>query len=551
MDGPIGAEASTAPPASSGPAAPRPLRPKRAALLDILGRIEVRAGIIIVLLVVTLGVLSITARHVVAAQGGIIEELGVRDRAATAAVDGLATNVADFSGAFASVAAGALQPRPAAQRMVRNAEQIAEASARVEAAVAVQADPIMLGAARDVTARLPAFVQRVQTAFEAADRAAIAALQEEWLDQSVAYARIVAAARAIVQSRADANLARARELSNEASMAVSGGVFLGIIGVVATWLVMLRQTAVPLGELARRMEALAGGDATGQVPGTERRDQVGDMARAVEVFRSNLLGSRRLGTQALEAARRTAVATGQASDAIGQISDGALTQLAELRQVGDALGQSTDAIREVSRSTQDAAERSEQARGLLIDNLRRVRELVEVVDAVGEDTERVTRIAGTIAKIATQTNILAINAAIEAARAGEHGLGLSVVAEEVRALAANTEGLAQEIADVVVVSGRRARGGSAAAGEVGSAMDRLEGLVAETARLSHAIAVAMEQQQATVTQINDRVATLTRIGQGTATSAEEIAVTMVDLSKLASETRAAVEGVAGGEGSAS
>jgi methyl-accepting chemotaxis protein len=162
----------------------------------------------------------------------------------------------------------------------------------------------------------------------------------------------------------------------------------------------------------------------------------------------------------------------------------------------------------------------------------------------------VTRIAGTIAKIATQTNILAINAAIEAARAGEHGRGLAVVAEEVRALAASSETLAQEIADVVLVAGRRTREGSGTAAAVGHSMDELERLVTEGARLAGAIAVSMEEQQATIAGITDRVSTLTRIGQSNATAAEEITVTMIDLSRLAAETRGAVESVARERGAA-
>jgi methyl-accepting chemotaxis protein len=167
-----------------------------------------------------------------------------------------------------------------------------------------------------------------------------------------------------------------------------------------------------------------------------------------------------------------------------------------------------------------------------------------VVEAVGEDTTRVTRIATTIAKVATQTNILAINAAIEAARAGEHGRGLAVVAEEVRALAVNTEALAQEISDVVVQAGARAREGGQSAGDVGTAMNELQRLMDESARLSGATAIAMEEQQATVSSIAGRVDVLTRIGQSNATAAGEITVTMIDLSRLAAETRGAVEDVA-------
>jgi methyl-accepting chemotaxis protein len=513
-------------------------------LLAASGRIGVRAGAITLLMLLVLGVLAGSALDIVARQRHIIEQLGVRDRAATAAVDQLASNVSDFGAGFASVLAGVLQPGPAAGRMVRNAEQIVASLAAVEAAVGTQLDPIVLGGARDMAGRLPDYAGRVRAAFQARARGEFPGLHEEWLDQTTAYTRLIGDARHIVQERADANLRVARELSEFARLVVLGGAAFGLVGVLATWFVLVNQTARPLGSVARAMQRLAAGDDAVEVPAAGRGDQVGEMARAVEVFRENLRTTRRLGEQALEGARRTAVATSQASDAIGQISDGAMTQLAELRQVNDALGQTTDAIREVGRTTQDAADRSEQARTLLAENLKRVKELVELVDAVGEDTDRVTRIAGTIAKMATQTNILAINAAIEAARAGEHGRGLAVVAEEVRALAANTETLAQEIADVVVVSGRRTREGSQAAETVGAAMDELGRLVAETARLAGSIAIAMEEQQATVTTINERVGTLTRIGQSNATSAEEITVTMIDLSKLASETRTAVESVA-------
>ncbi|WP_158292190.1 methyl-accepting chemotaxis protein [Paracraurococcus ruber] len=510
------------------------------------GRIAVRAGAITLLMLLVLMGLSGTALTIVHRQGNIIEALGVRDRAATTAVDQLATSIANFSAGYASVLAGVLQPGPAADRMYRNAEQILEHFRVLDAAVGSQIDRVVMGGARDMIGRLPDLGEQVRAAFAARNRSQYALLHEEWLDQTTAYGRLVDEARRLVQARADRNLARARELSEVALRVVLGGAALGLLGVLATWFVLVRQTAQPLGTVAKSMRRLAAGDDAAEVPMQDRQDQVGEMARAVAVFRENLRTTHRLASSALEGARRTAVATSQASDAIGQISDGAMTQLGELRQVADALGQSADAIREVGRATQHAADRSSEARSLLVENLRKLRELIEVVDAVGEDTERVTRIAGTIAKIATQTNILAINAAIEAARAGEHGRGLAVVAEEVRALAANTENLAQEIADVVVVSGRRTREGSQTASEVGMAMDSLEQLVVETARLAGSIAVAMEEQQATVTSINDRVTTLTRIGQSNATAAEEITVTMIDLSKLASETRSAVESVASG-----
>lgn len=515
---------------------------------SVLGRIGVRAFAIILLMLAALGGLAVNGLQVLARQNTIIEELGVRDRVAIDAEHAFSTPVADFSSAFSAVMAGALPPTVTAPRMLRNAQEISRGFEALDRLLGSRLDPVLIGGARDMAGRLAPLGENVRDAFARRDRSAYNALQEEWLDILVAFNRVTASVRDLVRADQQASLTRARDLAEAGRQTTLIAAGVGGLGVLLTWLVLVQLTARPLTRVARAMQGLARGDAATVVPETMRADQVGEMARAVEVFKSNLLATRAMADQALDGARRTARATSEASQAIGQVSEGALSQLSELREVGAALSQTTAAIGEVSRTTTTAQIQAEEARLLVVDSVEKVRALTETVDAVGEDTERVTRIAGTIAKIATQTNILAINAAIEAARAGEHGRGLSVVAEEVRALAANTETLAQEIADVVLLAGRRTREGAGVAAAVGESMDQLEALVSESARLAGAIAVAMEEQQATVGSLDERMATLTRIGQASATAAEELTVTMIDLSRMASEARGATENLARGNG---
>ena len=510
----------------------------------LFGRIGTRAAMILLLMFAVLGFLATNSLVLLTRQGDIIQQMGVQDRVAIEAVDDFANDVADFAQAFAAVLAGALPPTVTAPRMMRNAQGIAESFELVMSLVGSRLDRVVTDGARDMAARLPEMGARVSQAFARRDREQYGPLQEEWLDMAVAFNRLFMQARAIAKADADINLRRAGELQVEGRRRIYIAAGFGLLALGLVWFVLVTLTAVPLSRLAQTMQKLARGDAEVEVPGARRSDQVGEMARAVEVFKMNLANSNRLMEQALEGARRTAVVTTQASQAIGQVSDGSMTQLAELRQVSDALSHTSEAVADVGRSTQQARDTATRAQSLLGASLEKVRQLIETVDAVGEDTDRVTRIAGTIAKIATQTNILAINAAIEAARAGEHGRGLAVVAEEVRALAANTEALAQEIADVVLAAGRRTREGAGTAAAVGEAMDDFERLTSESARLAAAIAVAMEEQQTTVASLDERVATLTRIGQSNATAAEEITVTMIDLSRLASEARSAVESMA-------
>ncbi len=249
----------------------------------------------------------------------------------------------------------------------------------------------------------------------------------------------------------------------------------------------------------------------------------------------------RLTERVTENIRRVAIAATQASAAVSQVSDGSNMQLTALRQSGAALGQSTEAIAEVARSTQLASEQAKEAANLVAEGIRQMDRMVDVVNAISENSSQISQIAGAISRIAGQTNMLSLNAAIEAARAGEHGKGFAVVAEEVRKLAENSGSLAQEIASLVQHATEAAGRGVAMAREVSDNMHRIADGVQHSDRLVGAIATAMEEQEMTVRGINTNVAELTRIGQSNATAAEEITATMLDLSKLAERSRADVD----------
>jgi methyl-accepting chemotaxis protein len=297
----------------------------------------------------------------------------------------------------------------------------------------------------------------------------------------------------------------------------------------------------PINRLTQAMTTLAGGSTDITVPAIDRGDEIGDMARAVQVFLNQALAVRGLTTQIMENIRRVAMAASQASSAVSQVSDGSNIQLNALKQSSGALEQSTQAISEVARGTQQASERARNAAGLVDKEIKQMTSMVELVGAISENSSQISRIADAISRIASQTNMLSLNASIEAARAGEHGRGFAVVAEEVGKLAGGSRGLAQDIAEQVRQATAQAEKGVALAREVSSKMQEIAGGVAETDELIGAIATAMEEQQATIAGINENVGELTRIGQSNATAAEEITATMLDLSRLAERTRIEVD----------
>lgn len=364
--------------------------------------------------------------------------------------------------------------------------------------------------------------------------AAAGSIANAWLDQSLAQAaeHLASTPGLDVEFRADAEFGRRLN-------AIVAGLWLAvgasIIALIA-WTILR-----PLRLTTQALSALAAGQTEMSIDYIERADEIGELARATSVFHQRAQATQTLAQQVTRSVNQVALAAGQASQAISQVSDGAGAQLRALRHVMAALQQSTDALLDVGRSTQTASHHANGAAQLASDGQERMAAMVAMVQAIAQANQRISRISDAIVRIASQTNILSLNAAIEAARAGEQGKGFAVVAEEVRKLAENSGQLAGEIAGLVLDATERAAVGVKMAEDVAGSMVQIVETVRESDRLSGSIAGAMMEQQATVQEISGNLTNLIRIGQSNATAAEEITATMIDLSRLADTTRRQVD----------
>jgi methyl-accepting chemotaxis protein len=168
-------------------------------------------------------------------------------------------------------------------------------------------------------------------------------------------------------------------------------------------------------------------------------------------------------------------------------------------------------------------------------------EMVKVVNNIATNSEKINKITEVIEKIANKTNLLSLNAAIEAARAGEHGKGFAVVADEVGKLALNSAESSQEIAVLVKQAVEEARSAVTAVMDVSQDMSGIERETQATDQMLQRIASALVQQSSAVEQINVNLNNLDQIARSNSAASEEIAATVVELSKIADATRREVQ----------
>jgi methyl-accepting chemotaxis protein len=322
--------------------------------------------------------------------------------------------------------------------------------------------------------------------------------------------------------------------------------------------------ARPIGRITGAMGALAGGNMKAEIPFAARKDEIGSMAGAVQVFRDNMIKARALEAEAAatkEANERERKAGMQKlavefEAAVGGIIDtvattsmelesaaGTLTKTAEVtqglsgtvaaaseqasanvRSVAAAAEEMTSSVDEISRQVQESARIATAAVKQAHATDARINQLSQAAGRIGDVVKLITAIA-------EQTNLLALNATIEAARAGEAGRGFAVVASEVKALAAQTGKATEEIGTQIAGMQSATQESVAAIKEIGSTISRI-------AEIASTIAAAVEEQGAATQEIARNVGEAAR---GTA----QVASSITDVNRGAGETGSASTQVLG------
>jgi len=314
-----------------------------------------------------------------------------------------------------------------------------------------------------------------------------------------------------------------------------------LVAAVPAMVFIRRFVEGPVREFAKAMTSLAGGDIGGEVPANGRVEEIGDMAEALRRIQNQASAKSQLTAHVTEDVGRVAVAAVKVSSAVSQISEGVHLQLETLKKTATAINKTAQAISDMAKNTHLASGQSRNAAEIVTDGMQQIKNAIDIVNAISLSGGKVRHVAEVISRIASQTNMLSLNAAIEAGRAGEHGSGFAVVAEEVRKLAEDSTALAQEISEIVNHAGVQSQRGREVVGEVQEKMQRIADSLRQSEVVVGSIAATMEEQQGAVSEVNASLIELTRIGQTTATAGDEVIATMLDLNKLAEQTRGEVE----------
>lgn len=290
---------------------------------------------------------------------------------------------------------------------------------------------------------------------------------------------------------------------------------------------------VMLSDIGQVMRQMANGDLSQRVEATGQ----GDLLTLRDNINSSLEALAKSMHEINVNTHQLALASRETSEAISQIADGAQNQTMAISQVAAAVKQTSQAIDEVSNSTEKASEKSRESVARVQAGVEKMAAMVEVVTAIANNSEKISKITSVIEKIANKTNLLSLNAAIEAARAGEHGKGFAVVADEVGKLAVSSAASSQEIAQLVQAASSETANAVLAVTEVSHDMAQVGEISQMTDSLLQRISASLEEQAMAIEEINVNLTGLDRIANSNAAASEEMTASVISLSNSADATR--------------
>ncbi|HLJ19964.1 MAG TPA: methyl-accepting chemotaxis protein [Stellaceae bacterium] len=332
---------------------------------------------------------------------------------------------------------------------------------------------------------------------------------------------------------------------------------------IALALVIGRSISGPLGAMTAAMRRLAGGDKSVEIPARDGRDEIAEMAKAVDVFKENMIRADQLALEQRAEQEKKEQRQGKIEEYVTAFDDvvrNALGKLGtastEMRGTAESMSATAEetsrqatavaaATEQASTNVQTVASASEQLSSSISEIGRQVEQSSSItkkavdqakttsmtVDGLAKAAQRIGDVVKLIQDIASQTNLLALNATIEAARAGEAGRGYAVVASEVKTLANQTAKATEEISGQILEI-------QTATGETVSAIESIGQTIAQVNEISSAIASAVQEQSAATQEIAGNVQQASR---GTA----EITQNIAGVTQAASEAGAASTQVLG------